>query len=89
MKGLKFNSRSSLITSGPNWNRFDTIYNRRVEDVILISKIANQQIVSTEKYLDDTRVNSKYIGMLQTENNVTNIENDDSLIIITRYPLKI
>ena len=27
--------------------------------------------------------------MPQTENNVKNIENDDSLIIITRYPLKI
>ena len=79
----------AFVTIMPNWSRFDTIYTRKVEDVMLISKIANQQIDSTEKYLDDTRVNSKYIGMPQTENNVKNIQNDDSLIIITRYPLKI
>ena len=40
-------------------NRFYTIYDRKVDDGILISKIADSYIGTTEKYLNDERINSK------------------------------
>ena len=50
---LDNNEFRGSYTSLTNWNRFDTIYDRRVDDGILISKNANQQKGTNENYLDE------------------------------------